>query len=132
MGFIIDFIIKMIGLRKFFAITLFALKGAFFASLFGFFVALGVAIGKMYFVLYEIADSLFGSSLGGTVGGNDINAIVWSLLESLGILGVFETFIPILFSTIVGYLSLYLTGIILTFQKNVYRAIQDFGVIYLG
>jgi len=132
MGFIIDFVIKMIGLRKFFAFTLAILKGAFLTSLFGFFIALGYSIAKAYDAMSQLLDYFFSSSFGGEIGGNDITAISWTLMDALGITGVFETFIPLVFSTVVGYLSFYLTGVVLTFQKNVYKAIQDFGVIFLG
>jgi hypothetical protein len=132
MGFIIDFIIKVAGLRKFFVVTLIALQVAFFASYLAFVISLAVAIGKAYLAFSEIFDTLTQSSLGGFMGDNDINSIAWSVLNSIGIIDVFITFLPIVFSTVVFYLSIYLTGIVLTFQKNVYRALVDSGVIFLG
>jgi len=132
MGTVINYLIKVVGLRKFFAITLFSLKVVFLASLATFVLSLGYAITKLYDVMIEIINAMTSASFGGTMGGNDITSIVWSVLDTLGFIDVFESFVPIVFSTVVGYLSLYLISLVLTFQKNVYRAIQDFGVIFLG
>ena len=132
MGFIVDFLIKLFGIRKLFTATLILLQTAFIASYFALAISLGVAVGKAYVALENILDPLFQSSLGGVVGGNDINAIAWSVIDSLGVIDVFETFIPIVFSTVVFYLSIYLMGIVLNFQKFVYRAIVDTGTIFLG
>jgi len=132
MGFIIDFFIKVAGLRKFFALSLVTLQIAFFASYLAFAISLGVAIGKVYSAVSDFVDSWSSGSSLGTLGGNDIGAIFWSVLNSLGIVDVLTMYLPIYFSTITFYLSLYLLGIVLTFQKNVYRTIQDLGVIFLG
>ena len=130
MGFIIDYIIKLAGVKKFFTIALISLQVAFFVSYLAFAISLGVAIGKAYMAFSQIFDALTQSSLGNVMGGNDINSIIWSILDTIGFIDVFTTFLPIVFSTVVFYLSLYLAGIVLTFQKNVYRAIVDAGIVF--
>ena len=132
MGFIIDFIIKITGFRKFFALAMLALQISLITSYLAFAISLGVAVGKAYSAVSDFVDSWSSSSSLGTVGGNDIGAIVWSALHAIGFVEVLTTYMPIMFSTLVFYLSIYLANIVLTFQKNVYRSIQDLGVIFLG
>ena len=131
MGFIIDFIEKFIGFHKFVAIALIALRVTFFSALLVFLISVGVAYGKAYIALDQIFDYFFASSLGGVAGSNDINSVAWTLLSSIGILDVFSTFVPIVFSTIVSYLTLFLTGMLLNFKNKVIKALYDSAKIYL-
>ena len=132
MGFIIDFFIKVTGFRKFFSISLFALRLTFLLSWLAFYVSLAVAIGHAYDAFWSIFSSFSNSSLGGVYGQNDINAIAWSLIDALGITDVLTNFLPIVFSMVVMYLSLYLVGIVLSFQERVYKSLVDAGIIFLG
>jgi hypothetical protein len=102
-------------------------------------VALAVFVVQLtviLFDLYQLIRQLFNATTSGTLAGssgvNDFNAIAWSMLESYGILDVFNTFLPLIFSALTVYLTMFATRMLLDFKAKALASMHRAANLFLG
>ena len=132
MGYIISYIKKLLGVREVITGLLTALQIAFY-------IALAVFIGSLTSILYDLyqlIQQLFNMTTSGTLagssGGNDFNAVAWSMLDAYGILDVFLTFLPLIFSSLTLYLTLFATRMLLDFKAKAIKSMHRAANLFLG
>ena len=132
MGYIIDFIKKLLGIKEVIAGLLLALQIAFYTALAVFIIKLTTIL----YDLYQLIKQLFGMSSSGTLagssGGNDFNAVAWAMLKSYGILDVFNTFLPLIFSALTIYITLFATRMLLDYKAKALEALHRAARLFIG
>lgn len=135
MGFIVKIIEKFIGMRQFIAGLLTAMQVALYVSI----AVFVVSLVNMLLTIYNLTKDFFssfssasGASLGGTDGVNDFSEIAWSMLQAFGVTDVFQTFLPLFFSTFTAYFSIIATRMLLDFQRQILAQLQKAANLYLG
>ncbi|AKF25856.1 hypothetical protein YH65_11040 [Sulfurovum lithotrophicum] len=131
-GFIIEWLVKKIAprlfsLKNFFAGLIYAARIAYLAAAAAF-IGYGFnALLSIYTQLHDLFDYSTSSStvVIGSDGINDFNAIVWSMLDSYGILQVADIYLPLVFSNIVLYLTYFAYRMFLSiWDKSVQAATE--------
>ena len=132
MGYIISYIKKLLGARE-------VITGLLTALQITFYIALAVFIGSLtsiLFDLYQLIQQLFNmttsGTLAGSAGGNDFNAVAWSMLDAYGILDVFRSFLPLIFSSLTVYLTLFATRMLLDFKAKAIKSMHRAANLFLG
>ena len=130
MGDILDYLKKLVALREVITALLTALQIAFYIALVTFIASLVSILFDLYQLIKELFDMATSGILAGSSGVNDFNAIAWSMLESYGVLEVFRTFLPLIFSAMTMYITLFATRMLLDFKakaiKSMHRAANLF------
>ena len=70
--------------------------------------------------------------LGSSAGGNDFNAITWAMLKAYGILDVFNTFLPLIFSTLTIYITLFATRMLLDYKAKALESLHRAARLFIG
>ena len=105
MGFFSKLIKKILPLRDAISIFITGLRIAWFISMFVFAGYSFSTFLTIYNYLHDIMDNLSGNTqLAGSDSLNNYSDIAWSLLNSLGIVDVFNTFLPLILSNLSAYL----------------------------
>jgi len=132
LGYIISYIKKLLGARE-------VITGLLTALQITFYIALAVFIGSLtsiLFDLYQLIQQLFNmttsGTLAGSAGGNDFNAVAWSMLDAYGILDVFRSFLPLIFSSLTVYLTLFATRMLLDFKAKAIKSMHRAANLFLG
>ena len=129
MDYITDLIKKILGFKTFVSGLLITLNVLFYISLATFIVTLTSALYDLYQLIRQLFNTTTSGTLAGFAGGNDFNAIAWSMLDSYGILDVFDTFLPLIFSTLTLYLSLFATRLVLDFKSKIQTSLYEVGMV---
>jgi len=134
MSYIIGFLKKLLGAREFISALLVGLQVAYFIALAAFLVNLVNLLIKIYNYIKEIFGMLGGGNavLAGSAGGNDFNAVAWSMLNAYGVIEVFNSFLPLIYSTFMIYLVLFATRMLLDFQAKALEAARKAANLMLG
>jgi len=132
MGYIIDYIKKLLGVKEIITALLLALQIAFYIALAAFIVSLTTILFDLYQLIQQLFDMTTSSTLAGSAGGNDFNAIAWSMLDAYGILDVFRTFLPLIFSALTVYLTLFATRLLLDFKAKALESMHRAANLFLG
>ena len=132
MGYIIDYIKKLLGVKEVITGLLLALQIAFYIALAAFIVQLTVILFDLYQLIKQLFDMTTSGTLAGSAGGNDFNAIAWSMLDAYGILDVFHTFLPLIFSALTVYLTLFATRLLLDFKAKALESMHRAANLFLG
>ena len=130
MSDILDYLKKLVAAREVITALLTALQIAFYMALVSFIASLVSILFDLYQLIKELFDMTTSGTLAGSSGVNDFNAIAWSMLESYGVLEVFRTFLPLIFSAMTMYITLFATRMLLDFKakaiKSMHRAANLF------
>lgn len=132
MGYIINYIKKLLGAREVITGLLTALQIAFYIALAVFIVSLTSILFDLYQLIQQLFNMTTSGTLAGSAGGNDFNAIAWSMLDSYGILDVFRTFLPLIFSSLTVYLTLFATRMLLDFKAKALESMHRAANLFLG
>lgn len=132
MGYIIDFIKKLLGIKEVIAGLLLAFQVAYYVALAVFIVKLTTILYEMYQLIRQVFNMSTSATLAGSAGGNDYNAVVWSMLQAYGILDVFNTFLPLIFSALTVYLSLFATRLLLDFKAKALASMHRAANLFVG
>jgi len=132
MGYIISYIKKLLGAREVITGLLTALQIAFYVALAVFVVQLTVILFDLYQLIRQLFNATTSGTLAGSSGVNDFNAIAWSMLESYGILDVFNTFLPLIFSALTVYLTMFATRMLLDFKAKALASMHRAANLFLG
>ena len=132
MSYIISYIKKLLGVKEIITGLLLALQIAFYVALAAFIVQLTVILFDLYQLIQQLFNSTTSGTLAGSSGGNDFNAIAWSMLESYGILDVFRTFLPLIFSALTVYLTMFATRMLLDFKAKALASMHRAANLFIG
>jgi len=132
MSYIISYIKKLLGVKEVITGLLLALQIAFYVALAAFIAQLTVILFDLYQLIQQLFNSTTSGTLAGSAGGNDFNAIAWSMLESYGILDVFRTFLPLIFSALTVYLTLFATRMLLDFKAKALASMHRAANLFIG
>ena len=132
MDYFLDYIKKLLGVKAIITGLLLALQIAFYIALAAFIVQLTVILFDLYQLIQQLFNSTTSGTLAGSSGGNDFNAIAWSMLESYGILDVFRTFLPLIFSALTVYLTMFATRMLLDFKAKALASMHRAANLFIG
>ena len=132
MGYIIDYIKKLLGIKEFITGLLTALQIAFYIALAAFIVQLTVILFDLYQLIQQLFNMTTSGTLAGSSGSNDFNAVAWTMLDAYGILDVFRTFLPLIFSALTVYLTLFATRLLLDFKAKALASMHRAANLFLG
>ena len=132
MGYIIEFIKKLLGAKEVIAGLLTALQIVFYVALAAFIVQLTVILFALYQLIQQLFSTATSGTLAGSAGGNDFNAVAWSMLDAYGILDVFRTFLPLIFSSLTVYLTLFATRMLLDFKAKALASMHRAANLFIG
>jgi hypothetical protein len=132
MGYIIDYIKKLLGIKEVITGLLLALQIAFYIALAAFIVQLTVILFDLYQLIQQLFNMTTSGTLAGSAVGNDFNAIAWSMLDAYGILDVFNTFLPLIFSALTVYLTLFATRMLLDFKAKALASMHRAANLFIG
>ena len=132
MGYIISYIKKLLGAREVITGLLTALQIAFYVALATFVVQLTVILFDLYQLIKQLFNMSTSGTLAGSAGGNDFNAVAWSMLDAYGILDVLSTFLPLIFSALTVYLTLFATRLLLDFKAKALKSMHRAANLFLG
>jgi len=132
MGYIIEYIKKLLGAREVITGLLTALQIAFYIALASFIVQLTVILFDLYQLIQQLFNMTTSGTLAGSAGDNDFNAIAWSMLDAYGILDVLRTFLPLIFSALTVYLTLFATRLLLDFKAKALASMHRAANLFLG
>ena len=122
----------MLGVKEVITALLTALQVAFYISLAVFIVSLTSILYDLYQLIQELFNTTTSGTLAGSAGGNDFNAVAWSMLDAYGILDVFRTFLPLIFSALTVYLTLFATRLLLDFKAKALESIHRAANLFLS
>lgn len=131
MGYIIGIIKKFLALKEIITGLLIALQVAFYVALAVFVAKLTTILYDLYQLIKQLFDMNSSAVLAGTSGINDFNAVAWSMLEAYGILDVFRTFLPLIFSALTMYLSLFATRLLLDYKSKMLASLHRAANLFL-
>jgi len=132
MQFIYDYIKKLLGIKEIITALLIALQVAFYTALAVFVVRLTTVLYDLYQLIKQLFNMGTSGTLAGSGGGNDFNAVAWSMLDAYGILDVFNTFLPLIFSTLTMYLTLFATRLLLDFKAKALASLHRAANLFIG
>ena len=132
MSYIIEYIKKMLGVKEVITALLTALQVAFYIALAVFIVSLTSILYDLYQLIQQLFNMTTSGTLAGSAGGNDFNAVAWSMLDAYGILDVFRTFLPLIFSALTVYLTLFATRLLLDFKAKALESMHRAANLFLG
>ena len=132
MGYIIDFIKKLLGIKEVIAGLLLAFQIAYYVALAVFIVKLTTILYDLYQLIQQLFNMSTSGTLAGSAGGNDFNAIAWSMLNSYGVLDVFRTFLPLIFSALTIYLTLFATRMLLDYKAKALASLHRAANLFVG
>lgn len=132
MSYIISYIKKLLGAREVITGLLTALQIAFYIALAVFIVSLTSILFDLYQLIQQLFSTATSGILAGSSGANDFNDIAWSMLDAYGILDVFITFLPLIFSALTVYLTLFATRLLLDFKAKVLESMHRAANLFLG
>ncbi len=132
MEFIYDYIKKLLGIKEIITALLMALQIAFYTALAVFIVKLTTVLYDLYQLIKQLFNMGTSGTLAGSGGGNDFNAVAWSMLDAYGILDVFNTFLPLIFSTLTMYLTLFATRLLLDFKAKALASLHRAANLFIG
>jgi len=131
MGYLIGIIKKFLSIREVMTALLLGLQIAFYVALSVFVIQLLGVLLDIYNLIKDLFD-MQSSTIAGTSGVNDFNAIAWSVLNSYGVLEVFNTFLPLIYSSLTMYLVAFATRILLDFKAKVLKSMHRSANLFLG
>ena len=131
MSYLIGIIKKFLGIREVMTALLLGLQIAFYVALAVFVVQLLGVLLDVYNMIKQLF-SMDSSVLAGSMGGNDFNAIAWSVLHSYGVLEIFNTFLPLIYSSLTMYLVSFATRMLLDFKAKVLASMHRAANLFLG
>jgi hypothetical protein len=131
MSYLIGIIKKFLGIREVMTALLLGLQIAFYVALAVFVVHLLGVLLDVYNMIKQLF-SMDSSVLAGSMSGNDFNAIAWSVLNSYGIIEVFNTFLPLIYSSLTMYLIAFATRMLLDFKAQVLASMHRAANLFLG
>ena len=132
MSYIISYIKKLLGVKEIITGLLLALQIAFYVALAAFVVQLTVILFDLYQLIRQLFNTTTSGTLAGSSGVNDFNAIAWSMLDSYGILDVFNTFLPLIFSALTVYLTMFATRMLLDFKAKALASMHRAANLFIG
>jgi len=132
MQFIYDYIKKLLGIKEIITALLIALQVAFYTALAVFVIKLTTVLYDLYQLIKQLFNMVTSGILAGSAGGNDFNAVAWSMLDAYGILDVFNTFLPLIFSTLTMYLTLFATRLLLDFKAKALASLHRAANLFIG
>jgi hypothetical protein len=132
MGYIIGFIKKLLGIKEVIAGLLLAFQIAYYVALAVFIVKLTTILYDLYQLIQQLFNMSTSGTLAGSAGGNDFNSIVWSMLNAYGILDVFRTFLPLIFSALTIYLTLFATRMLLDYKAKALASLHRAANLFVG
>lgn len=132
MQFIYDYIKKLLGIKEIITALLIALQVAFYTALAVFVIKLTTVLYDLYQLIKQLFNMGTSGTLAGSAGGNDFNAVAWSMLDAYGILDVFNTFLPLIFSTLTMYLTLFATRLLLDFKAKALASLHRAANLFIG
>jgi len=132
MDYFLSYLKKLLGAREVITGLLTALQIAFYIALGVFIVSLISILFDLYQLIKELFDMTTSGTLAGSSGGNDFNAVAWSMLESYGVLDVFRTFLPLIFSAMTMYITLFATRMLLDFKAKAIASMHRAANLFLG
>ena len=132
MSYIILYIKKLLGVKEIIEGLLLALQIAFYVALAAFIAQLTVILFDLYQLIQQLFNSVTSGTLAGSSGANDFNAVAWSMLESYGILDVFRTFLPLIFSALTVYLTMFATRMLLDFKAKALASMYRAANLFIG
>ena len=132
MEFIYDYIKKLLGIKEIITALLMALQIAFYTALAVFIVKLTTVLYDLYQLIKQLFNMSTSGILAGSSGGNDFNAVAWSMLDAYGILDVFNTFLPLIFSALTMYLTLFATRLLLDFKAKALASLHRAANLFIG
>ena len=132
MSYIISYIKKLLGVKEIIEGLLLALQIAFYVALAAFIAQLTVILFDLYQLIQQLFNSVTSGTLAGSSGANDFNAVAWSMLESYGILDVFRTFLPLIFSALTVYLTMFATRMLLDFKAKALASMHRAANLFIG
>ena len=132
MGYIIDFIKKLLGIKEVIAGLLLAFQIAYYVALAVFIVKLTTILYDLYQLIQQLFNMSTSGTLAGSAGGNDFNAIAWSMLNAYGVLDVFRTFLPLIFSALTIYLTLFATRMLLDYKAKALASLHRAANLFVG
>ena len=132
MGYIIDFIKKLLGIKEVIVGLLLTLQIAFYIALAVFVVKLTTILYDIYQLTKQLFDMSTSGSLAGSAGGNDFNAVAWAMLDAYGVLDVLRTFLPLIFSALTMYLTLFATRLLLDYKAKALESLHRAARLFIG
>jgi len=132
MGYIIGFIKKLLGIKEVIAGLLLAFQIAYYVALAVFIVKLTTILYDLYQLIQQLFNMSTSGILAGSAGGNDFNAIAWSMLDAYGVLDVFRTFLPLIFSALTIYLTLFATRMLLDYKAKALASLHRAANLFVG
>jgi len=132
MGYIIGFIKKLLGIKEVIAGLLLAFQIAYYVALAVFIVKLTTILYDLYQLIQQLFNMSTSGTLAGSAGGNDFNAIAWSMLNAYGVLDVFRTFLPLIFSALTIYLTLFATRMLLDYKAKALASLHRAANLFVG
>lgn len=131
MSYIIDFIKKLLAVKEVITGLLVALQIAFYIALAVFVVKLTTILYDLYQLIKQLFNMSTSGTLAGSGGGNDFNAVAWSMLDAYGILDVLSTFLPLIFSALTMYLTLFATRLLLDYKSKMLASLHRAANLFL-
>jgi len=131
MSYIIYFIKKLLAVKEVITGLLVALQIAFYIALAVFVVKLTTILYDLYQLIKQLFNMSTSGTLAGSSGGNDFNAVAWSMLDAYGILDVLSTFLPLIFSALTMYLTLFATRLLLDYKSKMLVSLHRAANLFL-
>jgi len=131
MSFFIGIIKKILGAREVISTLLTALTVAFYIALSVFVINLLSVLLDLYMKIKQLF-SMQGSAIAGITSDNNFNDIAWAVLDGYGILEVFNTFLPLIYSSLTLYLIAFATRMLLDFKSKALASMHRSANLFLG
>ncbi len=132
MGYIISFIKKILGVKEIITGLLIVFQISFYTAVSFFIVELIVVLFDIYKYIRQLFNNFTSGTLAGSTGGNDFNAVAWSMLNSYGVLDVFNIFLPLIFTTLTIYILFFTTRLLLDFKSKVLDGMYRIANLFVG
>lgn len=131
MGYLIGVIKKFLGAREVITALLVGLQVAFYIALSVFVIHLLGVLLDVYNMIKQLF-SMQNSVIAGSFGSNDFSQVAWSALDAYGVIEVFNTFLPLIYSSLTMYLIAFATRMLLDFKAKVLASMHRAANLFLG